>query len=226
MGKTHTQNRNGVVMLVFRYASPWQLQCSICGRASSFRLRFRLSPVSELHLVVGVRGRVLRASASISSKSSGCAGSLVTRVVVTILISVVPGLHRSSELSLEDGSVTLLLPRRDLVHVFVASTVHSPPNRLGFSIQKAAKVSIAFSSEGGSSLKIIMRRVQVYNSTSSQPFEVMIAPARERRASEGGLPDMDAIRALARGIVQITYTSGYTTMRLAIDRTRLDCSIV
>jgi hypothetical protein len=40
--------------------------------------------------------------------------------------------------------------------------VHSPPNRLEWSVaQKAANVSMPFSSEGGSSLNIMMRRVQV-----------------------------------------------------------------
>ena len=59
-------------------------------------------------------------------------------------------------------------------------------------------------SEGGSSEKIMMRRVQVYKSTSSQPFETIMAPERQRRASDGGLPDIDAIRAEANGMVQTT----------------------
>ena len=62
--------------------------------------------------------------------------------------------------------------------------------------------------------------------TYSQPFEAMIAPQRQRRGSDGGCPDMEAILAEASGMVQITYTRGYTTMRLAIERTRLDSSTV
>ena len=147
---------------------------------------------------------MVRASASISSKSSGCAGSLMTLVVVTSLISFVPNPQRSSELSLPEGSVVLLFDRPLLVCAFVASIVHSPPKRLGFSIQNAAKVSMTSSSEGGSSENIMMRRVHAYRSTSSQPFDVIIAPDKQRRASEGGLPDMEAIRAEARGIVHTT----------------------
>lgn len=135
----------------------------MCGRDKSFRLMLRLSLDSVLHLEFGVRGRTFRAPASISSTSSGCASSLVTWVVVMSLMSVAPALTRSSELSLLDESVILLLflPLRVFAYEFVASTVHSPPKRVDFSTQNTANVSIPLSSEGGSSLNIRIRRVIV-----------------------------------------------------------------
>lgn len=106
-----------------------------------------------------------------------------------------------------DGRVTLLRPRRFLCAP-TASTVHSPPKRLDFSTQNVEKVSIPLLSEGGASLKIIIRLVHVYKRTSNQPFDVIIAPDKHNRARDGGWPDMEAIRAEARGMVHTTYTSG------------------
>ena len=56
------------INVLFRLEAAFQ--CATWGIASSLRLRLRLpfvSDVSWLHLVVGVRGRAVRASASISS---------------------------------------------------------------------------------------------------------------------------------------------------------------
>lgn len=102
-------------------------------------------------------------------------------------------LHKSSDDSLQEGSVT---PSAEMVH--------SPPKRLGCVAQNVLNVSKPLSSGGGSSLKIIMRRVRVYRRTSSQPFDVIIAPERQRRTRDGGDPDIAAIREDASGIVQTT----------------------
>lgn len=63
-------------------------------------------------------------------------------------------------------------------------------------------------SGGGSSLKIMMRRVRVYRRTSSQPLEVIIMPEKQRRARDAGLLDIEDMRALASGRVHTTYTIG------------------
>ena len=82
--------------------------------------------------------------------------------------------------------------------------MHSPPNLSGLSAQKAEKVSTPSFSVGGSSLKIMIFLVHVYRRTSSHPFDVIMAPAKQRRVYEGGFPDMVAIRAEAKGKVQTT----------------------
>ena len=110
---------------------------------------------------------------------------------------------RSSKLPLPDGKA-LLLATRLFFFECRASIVVSPPKRVGFACQNGENVSKPLSSEGGSSLKIMIRRVQVYNKTSSQPLDVIIAPDKQRRASDGGFPVIAAIRAEASGSVQIT----------------------
>lgn len=158
--------------------------------------------VSSLHWLSGDRGRCFLAP-PISSKSSSFAGSLVTCVVITSLMSLFPTGNKSSILSLPD-TMALRLAFRLLLLEFSASIVVSPPNRVALASQKGEKVSKPLPSEGGSSLNIMMRRVHVYSSTSSQPFEVIIAPHRQKRASDGGSPVIAAIRAEARGSVHIT----------------------